>query len=390
MKKQIFYLMIVCILLFTACQAEPPQANTQPNEPEGEVEPQPTNTPLPEPTETTIPIPEPTETPKPTPTRDLMRTSFSTKAHFLYNLTGGGPIFSMAWHPDNTLLANSGIDHVLVWDIKKLDHAFILEGHEEMIIDLDWSADGSILASLSLDETIRLWNAPDYQESAILNTGKAACMDWAPSGKLIAVGTFDGGIQLWEVDSSQIKDTIDGNGQDSIVQLDWSPDGKMLAFGDTTGVVSIWFGDQDAVTTSLVDPDGSPANDLAWSPNGQYLATAHENGVIQFWSPETWEIIQSVEAFNYSITKIVWSTDSQMIAAGGLGNSVSLYEAKSGSLITGLGLQTQTWSLSWSPNGKYLTIGSAGLSQPSFESSYHDANFEPNPEAGLIYFYIRK
>jgi len=216
-------------------------------------------------------------------------------------------------------------------------------------------------------------------------------MDWSPSGKMIAVGTFDGNIQLWDVDSNLIKDTIGGNGQDSIFQLDWSADGKMLAFGESTGMVSIWSGDEQAVTKTLMNPDDSPASDLAWSPDGRYLATAHENGVVQLWSPETWELARSIDALDYTITKIAWTADSQIITAGGLGTGISLYEAKSGALITGVGIQTQTWSLSWSPNGKYLTIGSAGYSEPAFGNALYDEDeFVPNSEAGLIYLWDRK
>jgi WD40 repeat protein len=402
MKKYIVFVLLFLLLFSSACQANQPTNDNQANQQTGEIQqetipptPAPTSTPVPEPTETPIPTPEPT------PTLDPMRTTFSVNAIDQANLPNEGPIISMAFHPENTLLANSGITSILIWKVSNLTHGYILEGHEDVIIDLAWSPDGSTLASLSADETIRLWAAPGYLEASVLSVGAAGSFDWSPNGKAIAVGSFNGDIQLWDVQTAQLQSALPGREAEPIVQLMWSPDGNMLAAANTSGVVQIWSIDNQEIMITLADPEGSLTNDLAWSPNGQYLATAHENGFVHLWNPDTWEIDRSIEAIKSGVTKIAWSPDSLMIATGGDSSSIPVSEAASGKLITGVGVQTNAWSLVWSPNGKFLVVGSAGkyTGQPragafawgpggEHEGIYNVA--VANPDAGYIYFYIRK
>ena len=394
MKRYIVFTLIFLLLFSSACQADQPANQNQANQQTGEIQqetlpptPAPTSTPVPEPTETPIPTPEPT------PTLDPMRTAFSVNAVDRANLPNEGPIISMAFHPESTLLANSGITSILIWDVAKgLEHEFILEGHEDVTIDLAWSPDGSTLASLSADETIRLWAAPDYLEASILSVGAAVSFDWSPDGKTIAVGSFTGEIQLWDVQSAQLQDILPGNETESIIQVMWSPGGDMLAAANTSGVVNIWTVDNWEIMSTLADPNDSLTNDLAWSPNGQYLATAHENGFVHLWNPESWEIDRSIEALKSGVTKLAWSPDSLMIATGGDFSSVPVLEAASGKLITGVGVQTIAWSLVWSPNGKYLVVGSAGkvVGENLVEYGWIDSMSILNPDAGYIYFYIRK
>lgn len=403
MKKHLLFIVIFILLFTSACQSNqlannnPVSGQTEENQQANETsEPDPTGTPVPEPTE--IPIPLPT----PTPTLDPMGTRFSVNALPLANLTDGGPIISMAFHPDSILFANSGIETIVIWETRSLGYAFQLNGHEDVIIDLGWSPDGSTLASLSADETIRLWAAPEYEEAAVFNVGLSVCFDWSPNGEAIAVGMASGEIQIWDVTSGQIQDTLPGNEANPIIQVMWSPDGTMLAAGGLSGEVSIWSVENQKVVTTLTDPENSLVNDLAWSPDGQYIATAHENGFVHLWNPNNWEIVQSIEAIiDSSVTKIAWSPDSLMLATGGDSSSVSVWEAASGKLITGVGVQTIVWSLVWSPNGKFLVVGSAGkyTGKPragSFDwgpGGEHEGIFNvavDNPDAGYIYFYIRK
>ncbi|MCE2402158.1 hypothetical protein J4G08_14895 [Candidatus Poribacteria bacterium] len=68
-------------------------------------------------------------------------------------------ILSVAFSPDGSLLASASIDRtVRVWDVHTGTELWTLQGHEGRTTDVAFSQDGKTLASASEDETIRLWD----------------------------------------------------------------------------------------------------------------------------------------------------------------------------------------------------------------------------------------
>lgn len=51
---------------------------------------------------------------------------------------------------------------ISVWDLATNALLTELKGHEDTVMNLDWSFDGQYIASGSLDGTIRLWPTHDH------------------------------------------------------------------------------------------------------------------------------------------------------------------------------------------------------------------------------------
>ena len=70
-----------------------------------------------------------------------------------------GPVFAIAFHPTEPRIATGGEDAVII--IRDLDtHESLLElrGHEQYVMDLRFSDDGTMLVSGSGDFTVRIWD----------------------------------------------------------------------------------------------------------------------------------------------------------------------------------------------------------------------------------------
>lgn len=119
------------------------------------------------------------------------------------------------------------------------------------------------------------------------------------------------------------------------------------------------------------------ATALRWSPDGQYLAdwtsTSGNNGVIQVWKLATQELITNYPGL-LTVNAFAWSADGRYIASANMnqldssqaGNNlpaiIKVWDAKSGHTLKSYqGPTASVDSLSWSPDGRYVTV--AGLDQ---------------------------
>jgi WD40 repeat protein len=79
-----------------------------------------------------------------------------------------------------------------------------LGGKRDIVHAQTWSKDGRLLASASLDHTLKLWDMPAGKERATLkgHGDVVAAVAFNPDGKLVASGSADGTVKLWELRAS--------------------------------------------------------------------------------------------------------------------------------------------------------------------------------------------
>jgi WD40 repeat protein len=71
----------------------------------------------------------------------------------------------LAFSPDGKLLASGSVDAtVKLWNLAIRQEVATLRGHRDGIFALSFTPDGHTLISGSRDKTIRLWPAPTFEE----------------------------------------------------------------------------------------------------------------------------------------------------------------------------------------------------------------------------------
>jgi len=99
-------------------------------------------------------------------------------------------------------------DTVDVWDPADGRHVAALEGNTGGVMDLAFSADGSRLATASLDGTVRIWD-PSSGERLLTLRGHDALVTsvaFSPDGSRLASVGAEGVVRVWSLDLDELVD----------------------------------------------------------------------------------------------------------------------------------------------------------------------------------------
>ena len=119
-------------------------------------------------------------------------------------LTGHtGPLTSVTYSADGTRLASVSMDHTArVYDVASGRMIQTLRGHTQMVNEVVFHPDDSNrLATASDDNSIRVWDVTSGQELFTLrgHTREIYGLAFRPDGRRLASASLDGTIKVWEV-----------------------------------------------------------------------------------------------------------------------------------------------------------------------------------------------
>ncbi|KAJ1648869.1 WD repeat-containing protein slp1 [Dispira simplex] len=261
------------------------------------------------------------------------------------------------WSASNLLAI--GLDKaVYVWNADTGDVITLCEidGPEDYIASVCWTADGSYLAVGTSDGDTQIWD-PETQQKLRSMTGHQArvgCLSWC--NHIVSSGCRDGSIWHHDVRVAEHKvGSLVGHTSD-VCGLEWRADGAVLASGGNDNLVNIW--DARSHVPKFTKASHTAAvKALAWCPwQTNLLATgggSHDRR-IHFWNATTAARLNSVDTGS-QVTSIRWSLEYKelMTSHGFPDNLLTLWNYPSLSKIVDIPAHdTRVLHTAQSPDGQ--------------------------------------
>jgi WD40 repeat protein len=263
-------------------------------------------------------------------------------------------VTSVAFSPDGKIIATGSLDRtVKLWNIdgKELQ-TFILT---DCVTSVAFSPNGKTIATVSgRSKTVKLWNIDGKELQTFTgHTDFVGSLAFSPDGKMIATGSADKTAKLWNLDGKELQTFIGHTGYSGVTSVAFSPNGKMIATGSWDNTVKLWNLDGKELQTFST----SSVDSVAFSPDGKMIATANKVNIVILWNLDGKEL-QTFTGHTYFVRSVAFSPDGKTIATGSWDKTAKLWNLDGKELQTFTGHTDFVESVAFSPDGKMIATGS--------------------------------
>jgi len=179
---------------------------------------------------------------------------------------------AVAFHPDGHQVAvSSEGGTVTVFDVSTGAKAAHLHGHHGAANALEFSPDGTVLASAGSDRTLVTWNVAEKRSLGSFGMREpVGCMSWSGDSRSNACGGDKGTVMVTDVATGRTICAYPAH-EGAVTGVAWDPEGLRIISGGMDGVVRVCQAGTGMRLAALNGHLGGVVA-LARSPDGQWIA----------------------------------------------------------------------------------------------------------------------
>lgn len=186
-----------------------------------------------------------------------------------------GKLYSLAASPDGQWLAAGGFGptknrhSICLIDLPNQRLVRSWEAHRDVILDIEFSVDGTTLASASADRTIALWNMKTLRLEQTLgeHRDRVNGIAFFPNCQALASVSSDGNLRIWSLIDGGLRRTIQCSSRATSVAVNATSD--LIAVGGADQSLSLWTA--DGQQTVRMEKFGNEVTSVSFVPQREQL-----------------------------------------------------------------------------------------------------------------------
>ncbi|KAG8688642.1 hypothetical protein FRC11_005029, partial [Ceratobasidium sp. 423] len=220
--------------------------------------------------------------------------------------------------PDGSQIASGSGDCTLIlWEVQSGKSILgPLEGHSDSVLCVRFSHHGKLIASSSGDKTIIIRDCQTGEatiDPLIGHTGWVRTIEFFSDDKRLISGSQDGSCRIWDVRTGDmIMNHIIHS--DSVLSFSLSPDGKSIVSSGADLTIKLWDLNTGRIIADSFKGHTNSVESVQFSPNGSWIASASSDMTVRVWeAPSGRTIIGPLEGHLDTISSVVFTPDGSRL-----------------------------------------------------------------------------
>lgn len=237
--------------------------------------------------------------------------------------------------------------------------------HAALVTDATGSVDGTRIATLGNDQTVRLWDmSPAPPATRLLGDLESPAFGIAADrrGRQLAVGDDDGTVHLLDARSGRSQGKLSGHAG-PVFGVAYVASGAAVVTGDEAGTLRRWDRATHKRERERRDAHSGPVTSLAVSPDGALVASSSDDGTVRIWNSD--DLTPRTDSLGPHVggaKKVVFTPDGDRVVAVTADGKVRIWTTTGQEDATFAAGSDALWSVAVSRDGSLLaTAGADGV-----------------------------
>ncbi|MFA9405559.1 MAG: WD40 repeat domain-containing protein [Anaerolineales bacterium] len=277
--------------------------------------------------------------------------------HPIEILAGTSHMNDVLFTADSSMLISAGMDNLIkLWDVPTWEQVGEIAGHENSVNMLSLSPAEDLLVTGSSDKTVRIWDFPGGKQRDILDV-KANSAHLSPNGKWLAT-TADARFRMFDFETLKVAWEMKTQKRD-IHALKFSPKRNTVTVAGMNSPEVRFFDPATGEPQGAIEAHDPFVMSFDYTPDEVHFASTGYDGNLKIWKVKSGTLLHSHELDAKGMMAVSTAPDNDTVVVS-LDHQLLLFSIKEEVLKKKIELKPKgVYQTDFSPDGAWLALASA-------------------------------